>query len=141
MLSALSLLLETNLNPDQLDLAGVIEESGNVLLQVVNDILDFSKLANGGFSITPDVVNVREIVGSVLRNFQMNSSPGTVLESEFDEKLPLAVKGDNLRFRQIVQNMVSNATKFTENGSIRVRATVQEELLNEYILLTEVIDT
>ena len=71
----------------------------------------------------------------------MNSTPGTILESEFDSQLPLAVEGDNLRYRQIVQNMVSNATKFTETGSVRVRASVEEELLNEYILLTEVIDT
>jgi len=141
MVSALSLLMETELTPAQKELTNIMEESGTVLLKVVNDILDFSKLANGGFSISSDLLNIRETIESVVRNYQVGSKIGTKVEAEFDAKLPVAVEGDQLRFRQVVQNLVSNAIKFTEEGSVRVRASVQEENLNDYVLLTEVIDT
>jgi osomolarity two-component system sensor histidine kinase TcsA len=141
MLSALTLLLDTNLDPEQLELARVIEESGGVLLQVINDILDYSKLASGCFSISFDIINVRDIIGSVMRNFHANTTAATRLESDIDPRLPVSAEGDSLRYRQIVQNLLSNATKFTEEGYVRVHVKLQSEDLNTYTILTEVIDT
>ncbi|KAF2750107.1 hypothetical protein M011DRAFT_396804 [Sporormia fimetaria CBS 119925] len=140
MLSALTLLLDTKLNPDQLELAHVIEESGEILLQVINDILDYSKLASGCFSISNDIINITEIVQSIFRALE-KTKPGIELLNEIDPKLPKAAEGDSLRYRQIVQNLMSNATKFTEQGSVRLRVTLQDQDAEYYTILTEVIDT
>ncbi|KAF2738586.1 hypothetical protein EJ04DRAFT_560592 [Polyplosphaeria fusca] len=140
MLSALPLLLDTQLNPQQLELTKVIEESGEVLLQVINDILDYSKLASGSFSISTDIINVADIIQSVFRSFEKCSKPETVLEYHLDHRLPAAAEGDSLRYRQIVQNFMSNAVKFTETGYIRIDATLVEEDDDSYEILTQVTD-
>jgi osomolarity two-component system sensor histidine kinase TcsA len=141
MLSAVTLLLDTRLNPEQLDLTRVIQESGEVLLQVINDILDYSKLASGSFSISHDIINVVEIIQSVFRAHEKCVNPNVKLDHQLDSRLPKAAEGDSLRYRQIVQNLMSNATKFTEHGYVQIHATLQKEDEASYTILTEVLDT
>lgn len=141
MLSACSLLLETPLTEKQRDIVGIMNESGKVLLQVINDILDYSKLASGSFSINTDIVGVTSILTSVVRSVQATLQPTVYFELFLSPDLPKSAQGDPLRYRQIVQNIVGNAAKFTEKGSIRVRATLQAEDSDSYLVLTEVTDT
>jgi osomolarity two-component system sensor histidine kinase TcsA len=141
MLTALTLLLDTRLDAEQLDLAGVIHQSGELLLQVINDILDYSKLASGTFTVSQDVISFADVIQSVFKIHQRCCPPHIILESYLDPKLPKAAEGDSLRFRQILQNLISNATKFTENGYVRMSATLQNEDEEYYTILTEVIDT
>lgn len=141
LLSALTLLLDTNLDFDQLDLARVIQESGEVLLQVINDILDYSKLANGSFSISHDIINIKDIVHSVHRAQQKLFSPLVNFEIHLDPHIPNAGEGDSLRYRQIVQNLVSNAAKFTEGGFVHVNARLEGEDEETSLIRTEVVDT
>ncbi|KAH7087542.1 two-component system protein A [Paraphoma chrysanthemicola] len=141
LLSALTLLLDTQLDENQLDLANVIKESGDVLLQVINDILDYSKLASGSFSISHDIINVTDIIQSVFRAHLRCYKPGVVLQRQLDPRLPKAAEGDSLRYRQIIQNFLSNATKFTEEGYIRIAATLENEDENYFTILTKVEDT
>ncbi|KAF2834642.1 sensor histidine kinase-like protein/response regulator Fos-1 [Patellaria atrata CBS 101060] len=140
-LSALTLLMETDLNPEQRDLANIIDESGTVLLHVINDILDYSKLASGTFSISADVLSISDIINSVVRNFQTALGPKTNLEIFLDPALPATAQGDPLRYRQIVQNLLANAAKFTEEGYVKVRAKVTDEDESHCTILTEIIDT
>ncbi|KAK3369855.1 hypothetical protein B0H63DRAFT_403051 [Podospora didyma] len=141
ILSACSLLLDTNLDDRQRDIISIMDESGQVLLQVINDILDYSKLASGSFSITSDIVGVSSIVSSVVRSVQPTLSGSVYFELFLASDLPKSVQGDPLRYRQILQNLISNAAKFTEKGSIRVRASIQSEDEDSYMVLTEVADT
>ncbi|KAF2652350.1 hypothetical protein K491DRAFT_605090 [Lophiostoma macrostomum CBS 122681] len=141
MLSALTLLLDTQLNSEQLELARVIEESGDVLLHVINDILDYSKLSSGTFSISHDIICVPDIVQSVFRAHEKCCKPEISLENHIDPKLPKAAEGDSLRYRQIIQNLMSNATKFTEHGYVRMIARLESETIESYTILTEVIDS
>ncbi|KAK4185235.1 hypothetical protein QBC35DRAFT_517028 [Podospora australis] len=141
MLSACALLLETELTERQRDIVGIMDESGQVLLQVINDILDYSKLAAGGFSIHSDIVGITSIVTSVVRSVQTTLPPSVHFELFLAPNLPRSVQGDPLRFRQILQNIVGNAAKFTEGGSIRVRASVESEDMDSYTVMTEVTDT
>ncbi|KAL5388922.1 hypothetical protein DPSP01_002629 [Paraphaeosphaeria sporulosa] len=141
MLSALTLLLDTQLNPEQLDLTRIVQESGEVLLHVINDILDYSKLASGSFSISHDIISVPDIISSVFRAHQKSIKADITLEKYIDPKLPVAAEGDNIRYRQVVENLVSNASKFTEQGYIRLRATQQHEDDTKHTVLIEVIDT
>lgn len=124
MLLALTLLTGTALDEKQREYASIIEDSGSILLRVINDVLDYSKLSSGSFSVTTDVLSV-ELEKSVERDF------------------PKHVRGDPLRYRQILQNLVGNAVKFTEKGYVRVRSTVSEDTedSSSYNILTEVIDT
>jgi osomolarity two-component system sensor histidine kinase TcsA len=141
MLSAQSLLIRTPLNPEQRELAAIIEESGGVLLQVINDILDYSKLASGCFSLSSEHICVSEIINSVIRSFQATLRPAVKLEISIDKTIPQTAKGDPLRYRQIIQNLVANAMKFTYSGTITLWVTVLEEDEDFYTVLTEVKDT
>jgi osomolarity two-component system sensor histidine kinase TcsA len=141
LLSASTLLLDTRLNIDQLDLARIVQESGEILLQVINDILDYSKLANGSFTISRDVISVSDIVQSVFRAHQRGFTSKVKLESYLDPLLPASAEGDALRYRQIVQNLLSNATKFTEEGHVLVSVKLEKEEKESFTILTQVIDT
>ncbi|RFU81948.1 histidine kinase [Trichoderma arundinaceum] len=141
MLSACSLLLETKLSEDQRDTANIISESGQVLLQVINGILDYSKLASGNFSVNTDLVGVASIISSVVRNVQMTLLPGVYIKLVLAPDLPKSAQGDPLRFRQIFQNIIDNAVKFTEKGSVLVETSVSAEDETSYTILTQVTDS
>ncbi|KAF4633071.1 hypothetical protein G7Y89_g5054 [Cudoniella acicularis] len=141
MLSALSLMMDSPLTPDQRELGGIMEESGAVLLQVINDILDYSKLASGSFSVNSNIIRIPEIITSIVRNVQTTVKPGILFEATLDPNLPAAVRGDPLRFRQTVHNLVSNAAKFTESGSVKLHISLVDQDDNSYTIRTEVSDT
>ncbi len=141
MLSALSLLIDTGLTEEQKELTDIIDESGAILLQVINDILDYSKLSSGSFSINKEVMNISEIVAAVRRCSNFGSSEILRFEVDLDPHMPAFAQGDPLRYRQILQNLVSNAVKFTDRGYIRVKVTVTNEDEATFELRTEVIDS
>ncbi|RYO84059.1 hypothetical protein DL766_009504 [Monosporascus sp. MC13-8B] len=141
MLSACSLLLDTTLTEEQRETANVIDESGHVLLQVINDILDYSKLVSGGFSISNEVLDVASVITSVVRSVQTTLQPGVSLALALAPDLPKSVEGDPLRYRQIVQNVIGNAGKFTEKGTILVNVSLLGQDETTYRILTEVTDT
>ncbi|KAH7118466.1 histidine kinase-like ATPase [Dactylonectria macrodidyma] len=141
MLSACSLLLDSRLTEKQQETANIIEESGRVLLQVINDILDYSKLAAGSFSINNDKVDVTSLIASVVRGVQTTVQPGVSLRLVLAPGLPRWAEGDPLRYRQIVENIVGNAVKFTEKGSILVSVSLLTEDATTHTIMTEVADT
>jgi osomolarity two-component system sensor histidine kinase TcsA len=141
LLSACGLLLETRLSEDQRETANIISESGQVLLGVINSILDYSKLTSGAFSITSEAFSVEKVVTSVIRTAQTTAMPGVQIKLHLAPDLPSLAQGDQLRFRQIMQNITDNAAKFTEEGYITVSCAVREENDTGYMLLTEVVDS
>ena len=141
MLSAVTLLLETDLSPEQMELAGIVEESGSILLQVINDILDYSKLTSGAFQMNSMDMSIKDTVHAVVRSTSIGLKPNITLTSLIDPKLPDLVNGDPLRLRQVLQNIVVNAVKFTETGSVEVNVTLIEETPSKVTFLTEVSDT
>ncbi|EMC93177.1 hypothetical protein BAUCODRAFT_230062 [Baudoinia panamericana UAMH 10762] len=141
MLTALTLLIDTGLNAEQKELSSIISDSGRVLLQLINDVLDYSKLASGSFSVGSGVVCIPDIIVSVTRHFQTTTKAATRLETSLDPRIPQTLEGDALRYRQIVQNLIANAVKFTESGVVTVTLTLDEESGDSLTLLTEVSDT
>jgi osomolarity two-component system sensor histidine kinase TcsA len=141
MVSACTLILDTALTDEQRELAVIIDDSGKIMLQVINDILDYSKIVSGSFSISPGIVDVAGILGSVIRGFQSTLKPGVRFESLLAPNLPISAQGDPLRYRQVAQNLISNATKFTADGFVRVQSSVVEEDDDHYFILTEITDT
>lgn len=141
VLSACNLLLDTALTPEQREIASIIDDSGQVLLRVINDILDYSKLASGSFSIHTDIVGIASVITSVVRSMQPTLQPNVRLQLALASDLPRAVQGDPLRYHQVVQNIVGNATKFTDKGYIRVAVTVQDQNEDTFTILTRVTDS
>jgi osomolarity two-component system sensor histidine kinase TcsA len=141
MISANTLLLDTQLTEEQRDLVDIISDSGKIMLQVINDILDYSKLVSGSFSLSSNIIIIPSIVGSVMRNFQTILKSGVHFQSFSASAIPRSILGDPLRYRQVLQNLVSNAVKFTDNGSIGIHVFVHSEDEHTYTIKTEVRDT
>src|SRR5258706_4239114 len=115
------LLMDTNLDKEQRDYAETIRNSGDALLAIINDILDFSKIEAGKMDIESQPFDLRGCVESAL-----DLVAGRAVEKDldlaylFDDDLPLAIKGDVTRLRQILLNLLSNAVKFTDSGEVVV---------------------
>jgi osomolarity two-component system sensor histidine kinase TcsA len=143
MFLALTMLLKTDLNQEQQEFASILEDSTSILLQVINDVLDYSKLSSGTFPLNTEAVNVPSVITAVVRNCRASLKPGVQLTPTVSRGFPQALKGDPLRFRQVLQNLVSNAVKFTENGHVRVHVTytIDEKDPDVYLISTQVVDT
>jgi len=141
MLSAVTLLTETSLTTEQRDLAGIIEESGSVLLQVINDILDYSKLSSGVFQLSSTQFSFTETINAVVRSTVIGLKTGLQVRNTIDKRVPEVVKGDALRLRQVLQNILGNAVKFTEFGTVDVDVSVIRGTEESVEMLIEVSDT
>lgn len=143
MLLALTMVADTELTEEQREYIAIIDDSMSILLQIINDVLDYSKLSSGSFSLNSDVVDVESIFGAVVRNCKPLLEPGVELTCSVSPNLPNVMYGDPLRYRQVVQNLVGNAVKFTHSGYIRLSTTfsVDERDPKKFIVATEIADT
>ncbi len=115
------LLLDTPMSPDQQECADTIRTSADALLSLINDLLDFSKLEAGRMELERLVFEPREVVESVLDLLGDHArKKGIELGVAFDGDVPELVEGDPNRLRQVLLNLVGNAIKFTEQGSVSV---------------------
>ena len=124
-----SLLLETKLNEEQKKYVETIQTSSENLLTILNDILDFSKIEAGKMNIETTMIDLEKLLDEVMiifskqakdKNIQLSKFIGNVMINHF--------RGDVLRIRQVLINLVSNAIKFTENGMVKVVVEMDELL-------------
>ncbi|MFD2164241.1 two-component regulator propeller domain-containing protein [Paradesertivirga mongoliensis] len=114
-----SLLAETKLSNEQEDYVNVIRTSGDALLTVINDILDFSKIESGNLELEHHDFDLRQCIEQVMDVFAGRAAAqGLDLVYQIDNMVPIQVIGDNMRLRQILLNLVSNAMKFTHEGEV-----------------------
>jgi signal transduction histidine kinase/CheY-like chemotaxis protein/HPt (histidine-containing phosphotransfer) domain-containing protein len=117
-----SLLLETPLDPQQREFAETIRASGEVLLTVIDDILDFSKVEAGKLAIEARPFDLPASVDAVVSLLTPRAAEhGLALIRTVDPDVPRYLVGDEVRIRQIMLNLVGNALKFTEHGSVTLR--------------------
>ncbi|MEO3945526.1 response regulator [Gorillibacterium sp. CAU 1737] len=136
------LLLETELTPDQRELAEVIRKSGDALLSVINDILDFSKIESGKMELENEPFALETCVAETFDLFTAKSRKRNLdMQYYLDSKLPSFIMGDITRVRQILINLVGNAVKFTTNGSVYVIVSLLEDEENRVKLEFVVKDT
>ena len=116
-----SLLLDTDLDPEQRDVAETVRASGESLLQIINDILDFSKNEAGKLELEAIDFQPRTVVEEVLDLLAERAhAKGLELVSIIDASLPPFVRGDPGRLRQVLTNLTGNAIKFTDTGEVVV---------------------
>ncbi len=96
--------------------------SGQTLLELINDVLDLSKLESGKMELHPVPTDIAMLVGKVANSFEVTTSRSSLMLYTEVEKMPF-LKLDPQRIRQILFNLIGNAVKFTERGSITIRAT------------------
>ena len=117
------LLLETELNEDQREMASVVRSSGQALLTLLNDILDFSKLESGDCTFNFQPFPASEAVQRVIRLlFSKAGEKNLSLQSQMDIGPEDLVTGDPGRTQQVLVNLIGNAIKFTPSGTIQIRA-------------------
>jgi len=113
------LLLNTQLTDTQYRFAQTIQKSGDALLCIINDILDFSKIEAGKLQLEILDFDVYEIIGDVVELFALQAhEKGLEIAYYIDEDVPRYLKGDAVRLRQILVNLMGNAVKFTSQGEI-----------------------
>jgi CheY-like chemotaxis protein len=123
-----SILLESDLTPEQREYAEIVSRSGENLLGLINDILDFSKIESGSLELEQIDFNLHPLLDDINRLLAYRADDaGLELTYRIDPAVPLLLKGDPGRVRQIVTNLVGNALKFTEHGSVTVSASLESD--------------
>ena len=122
-----SLLAETALDEQQRSYTETIATCGESLLGVINDILDFSKIESGSMELEEEDFNLHSSIEHILDIFSARASQtGIELLYQVERRVPICIRGDDLRLRQILTNLVGNAMKFTEQGEIFIHVRLLE---------------
>jgi PAS domain S-box-containing protein len=133
------LLLETDLKPEQRTYAEAITQSGEALLSLIGDILDFSKIESGTLTLDEDEVDVRGLVAGVAELLGPRAHAKNIeITTMVARDVPQAIRGDHVRLRQVLTNLMGNAVKFTETGGVCVALSMAKD---GDILKVEVRDT
>ena len=136
------LLQKSELTPRQLDYLGTIEKSADNLLGIINEILDFSKIEAGKLVLDSVPFNLRDLLQDTLTILAPAAHAKQLeLVSLVYRDTPLALVGDPLRLKQILTNLISNAIKFTREGTIVARAMIEDEQEDSVQLRISVQDT
>jgi len=143
VLGMTELLLQTSLDEQQKNYADTIYRSGDALLQILNDILDLSKIESGKVSLEILDLNLETILFDTIEAYAPLAHKKEVeLIAHFAPTTqPLLLKGDPVRLRQVLVNLIGNAVKFTEQGHIEVKVICSHEHATHVDLRIEVNDT
>jgi PAS domain S-box-containing protein len=122
------LLLGTDLTSEQRRFAEIIQGSGEMLLNIINDILDFSKIEAGQMQLELLDFDLNRILDDVASNMAVAvHKKGLTLKIRIDPDVPHRLKGDPTRLRQILNNLVSNAVKFTHQGEVVLQVSMERK--------------
>jgi len=136
------LLLDTDLTPEQKELAENVRNSGDYLLTIINDILDFSKIEAGKLHLEETNFDLRQVIESSLELLAFRAQEKKLeMGAVIPYGTPLALVGDAGRLRQALINLISNAVKFTEKGEVVLRAEALEQDEKSVFLRIAVSDT
>jgi len=110
-----------NLEAIQVESAEIIYKSGCDLLVLINEVLDLSKIEAGKMSLNIETVPLKQFTSDLIRDFKHHAEQkGLKLNSKLDKELPESIRTDSQRLNQILKNILSNAIKFTEKGSVSI---------------------
>jgi PAS domain S-box-containing protein len=136
------ILLTNVVDQENVDCAKTIKRNGECLIALINDILDLSKIETGRYAVESTECSVHQVVADVASLMRVRAaSKGLPLRVRFDGALPESICSDPARLRQVLINIVGNAIKFTETGSVEIVTRLLNEVGEEPKLQFDVIDT
>jgi len=142
ILGMTELTLDTELTPDQRQYLGIVKFSADTLLTVINDILDFSRIDAGKLKLDPIAFSFRDSLGETVKLLAAAAhQKGLEVIVNIQPNVPEFVRGDPTRLRQVITNLVGNATKFTEHGEIELQVETEWEDEGNILLHFVVRDT
>ena len=142
VLGMIGLILDSELTEEQRKFANTARESANTLLAVINDILDLSKLEAGRMELEDTDFKLAEIVEHTLTLLRPRTQEKDLeIRAAYESDIPTWLRADSGRLRQILFNLIGNAIKFTERGSIVISASHRELDNGEIALRCEITDT
>ena len=142
VLGMVGLVLETDLSRDQRSQLEDARASADALLVLLNDILDLSKIEAGALELDPHPFQLRDAVDGVIKTLQFTAEgKGLSLTYHVDGEVPDSLVGDAARLRQVLLNLIGNAVKFTQEGSVVVGVRGRSDEGGRIELTVEVVDT
>ena len=136
------LLIQADPQPDQMEYLNTLKFSGENLLVLINDILDFSKIESGMVFFEQADFNIKEIINGIKQSFLFRTEEkGIKFDINVDPELPDSIVGDPVRLNQVFTNLIGNAVKFTEKGSITVDLDLKQETTENVEIEFSVTDT
>ncbi len=125
IIGMIGLTLLTELNSEQKDNLCTAKNCANNLLNLINDILDFSKIEAGMLTLENVNFNIRELIEQTTRTHIVKAAKkGLIFNCSIDDNIPQVINGDSHRLRQILSNLLGNAVKFTDSGSVSIAASL-----------------
>lgn len=119
-------LVETKMDEEQLESVKTIIDAGDMMMSLLNDLLDKSKLDAGKFSLENVNVDLRHMLRKMVRLWRPTiETQGLAFSLQIDDQVPSAIRGDSVRIRQVLSNLLSNAAKFTKSGSVILSVTAK----------------
>lgn len=136
------LLLKRKPREDQVKLLEALHFSSKNLLNLINDVLDFSKIEAGKIEVEEINFNLKNLVDNIYLSLKPKAlSKDLSLGLLFDENVPHIVKGDSIKITQILNNLIGNAIKFTEEGNVSIYVNLIERNEDGYIVKLRIVDT
>ncbi len=136
------LALEESLSPLVREHLEVVHSNARVLLELLNEILDFSKLESGKFTLDSVPFDLNEVIQELSETLSYRAADkGLELITRIADEVPDSLRGDPLRLRQILMNLLANAIKFTEAGRVTLEVSVESQTPREAKLRFSVTDT
>lgn len=136
------MLLDEELSDQGKEYASTIKSSGEGLLSIINDILDFSKIESGKMTIIPEEYYFSSMIHDVMSMMEVRVREKPVkLKADIQDNVPRKLYGDIGRVKQIIINIMGNATKFTQEGTITLKASWEPETERTGRLMFSIMDT
>ena len=128
--------------PVHRDYLSSMHSSGKILMDLINDVLDFSKIDAGKMELKKNPVDIRILIKEIVDTFQLKASQkGVKLLSHISESIPRLLHMDELRLRQILLNLISNALKFTDQGYVQIEASLIKQNQTSITIQLRIEDT
>lgn len=136
------LLLASSPDPAQEENLKTLRFSAENLLHIINDILDFSKIEAGKVELEKEQLSIRDLLKHIIESFQHKANAkGLELNLKVDDSIKESFNGDSIRLSQILNNLISNAIKFTYHGTVSLAVSVKHESEGEQLIRFEISDT
>ena len=136
------MILRKSDDEDILEYSSNIKSAGNTLLSIINNILDFSKIEDGKMSLVPAEFDVAEQINNLVNSISERARAKDLeFKLDIDETIPSRLYGDDVRISQVIMNLLTNAVKYTEQGSVTLRAKNKGTADGNVKLRFDVIDT